>query len=789
MPTTPKPKGCLGCPLCETGKGFVPGSEPAVAPVMLVQGEAPGSTEVVESLPFSGRAGYWARRNILEVAGVDPNLCAWDNTLRCLPPKRGGSDEAYPPAAKGVRDACEAQCRQYDTWDSHPGVPLLLFGGNAARQRLGHEPVSKWHGHIEFREHCAACGSDMLLPGSPCKCNVPGPRTRRAVGITFHPSAVMRNPNLLPAVVAEVRNLVWAARRGGPEPLPEVRKGAVPWPAGNDPFVVDLEWDRMGTVTVVGVATAPDVAYSSYEVPVRMRWVRDQLRAGRVIVGHNIVGADLPHIVPDGSADLRNVRDTMLMAHLVHPHLAGAASLETKDTGVGLLGLGDLTRMYFGVPNWKHDTTDLLQYNGYDCAYNYRLYTALEQDIRRTRQEHLVLKQTRLAHVAYLMHERGLRVDSAAARVVDQKQRDQLAEASAALPFNPRSPKQVLAWFGEHGVRLKDTSRATLEKAAAEHPRIDVAEHPGLGDVWGVLLGLKSDWKTLKTWFSDDAIESGVIRPRFHATGTMVDRFSSSGPNFQNLPPALRRLVLPHDPELRWVAFDYSQIENRMLAWLAQDKTALAVYESGQDVHRMMAALIYRKRPEDVTSDERRFAKTVVHASGYCETVVHLAERLYGSRSKKAVADAAAVQGAYFAACPGIKAWHTRLSAQLEAGHVQLRNPFGRWRCVYAQNAHERLKRAAHFLGCSTAAGLINQRLLDIHSTLGLVPSLIVHDELVYAVPRGSAGDRLARKVREIMIAPVPEMNGFAVPVEGKTGDNYGKVSESNPNGLREWVA
>lgn len=769
-----QPATCAGCPLHGVGRGFVPATVLA-APQLLIQGEAPGSTEVEESAPFVGRAGHWARRNILHVAGVEPDLCAWDNTLRCLPPKSGSSDEAYPKAGKGVRAACEAHCRQYDVWAKWPGAPLLLFGGNAARQRLGVESISRWHGHVEWREHCAGCGADFLPVGSPCQCDAPGLRTQRAVGVTFHPSAVMRNPNLLPVAVAEARNVVRAAKRGGPEPRPVVHRGAVGWPEAG-PFVLDLEWDSENKVTAVGVATSPTEAYSSYEVGSRLAWVRQQLERGRTVVGHNIVDADLPFV--GAFVTPEQVRDTMLMAHLVHPHLAGAASLETKDSGVGLLGLGDLCRMYFGVANWKHDTSDLLQYNGYDCAYNFRLYEALVRDVRQTRQEHLVTKQVRLAGLAHKMHTVGLRVDVEAARTVDEEQKAVRAEVDNQLPFNPRSPKQIVEWFEERGVQLRDTSEETLRRAAAAHP--------GLASAFDPLLRLKSDWKTVRTWFPDEALATGFISPRFHPTGTMVARFSSSGPNFQNLPPALRRLVLPSNPELRWIAFDYSQIENRIIAWLAGDKAALAVYASGQDVHRMMASVILRKRPEDVTSDERRFAKTVVHATGYVEGVRHLAERLYGNTGRKAIADAKAVQAAYFAACPGIPAWHRRLEHELEAGRIQIRNPFGRWRCVYAQNAHERLKRAAHFLGCSTAADLINQRALDIHAQLGQVPSLIVHDELAYAVPYGATGDRLARDIREIMTAPIPELNGFVIPVEGKTGANYGKASESNPDGLRE---
>lgn len=761
FPTEPargKPEGCRGCPLAALGRGFVRASE-CKSPVLLVQGEAPGATEVAEGAPFVGRAGWWVRHNLLEVAGVDPDRVVFDNTLRCLPPVKGDSDLPagfptlalpYPPAS--IRDACEARCRQYDVWEQHPGVPLLLVGGNAARQRIGAEPITKWHGHIEARDG-------------------------RFVGATFHPSAVMRNPNLLPVVVQEIKNLVRTARRGSTlVSPPTAMTGPTGWPESG-PFVCDLEWGADHAVTVVGVAGSADRAHSTWGVERGLEWVRDAINEGRQIIGHNIIDADLPLIgAKPRSYRAEHVFDTMIAAHLVHPHLAGAAgTADAKDTGVGLLGLGDLVRMYFGVPNWKHDTTDLLHYNGLDCAYNFRLAESLKQDLRQTAQEHLVEKQQQLAVVTHAMHERGIALDSAAAREAVARQEAMRAEMRALLPFNPQSPKQVTAWFGERGVLLKDTSAETLERAARQHPELSAVFEP--------LCALKGDWKSISTWFPRDAVEAGWIAPHFHPTGTAVARFSSSGPNFQNLPPALRRLIVPRDLEAVLLAFDYSQIENRIVAWLAGAKSALADFASGLDVHRLAASRIFAKRPEDVTPDERQVGKTVVHATGYLERKYNLAQRLWGSRSRENVERADALQRGYFAAYPEIAQWHGRLKAQLRSGRIQFRNPFGRWRCVYAQNLHEQAKRAAHFLGCSTAADLINERLLVVRDELDLVPLLVVHDELVFEIARGDV-EKTAPRIAEIMQAPASQLGGMCIPVVASVGRNYGKQSEANPDGL-----
>lgn len=741
----PKPPGCAGCPLEHAGRGFVPGFEPAAEPALLVQGEAPGAHEITEGQPFVGPAGFWLRKNILAAAHVAVDTVVYDNTLRCLPPCQGNG-EAYPPAKD--RAACEQQCRQYDIWDRWPRTPLLLFGGNATRQRLGVGSISRWHGHVE------RVGD-------------------RLVGATFHPSAVMRNPNLLPVVVAETANLMRLNRTGLPA-LPMVVRALSETP--RQPFACDLEWDETGTVTVVGIATSNDFACSTWNVDGGLAAVNEAIAAGTPLIGHNVIDADLRYLnAPRDYTDA--VFDTMIAAHLVHAHLAGASgSGGEKDVGTGLLGLGDLCRMYFGAGNWKADKDDLLLYNGYDCAYTYKLYEALRQDLQTTQQEHLRPKQQRLAHLTRLMHERGLRIDAENCRIVSDRQKAHRADIAAQLPFNPNSPKQVIAWAKANGIRLANTQEATLQKALRQYP-----QHIG---VWEPLLDLKSDWKSLKTWFPEEAVAGGMLYPRFHVTGTAVGRLSSSGPNFQNLPPALRRLVLPPKGAV-WFAADYSQIENRMLAWLAGDTEALKAYASGLDMHKLTASRLFRKRLEDVTPEERYTAKTVVHAAGYLETARHLAERLFGSRGREQEKRASELQEAYFAAYPRIRAWQRSVSARLESGQIGLRNPFGRWRCVYAQTPHERAKRGVHFLGCSTAADIIGEKALNIWDCLGLVPSLIVHDELVYALDPSDT--RAMRGIVEIMSGPVRQLGGLQVPVEAQCGHNYGKYSVSNSEGLRPW--
>lgn len=189
-----KPKGCQGCPLSTTGHGYVLPTIPDWSKVdLIVVGEAPGSDEVDEGQPFVGRAGKQMHM-VLRHVSIDPKRVYYDNVLRCLPPLNK-SGEYYPVGKDRV--AAEQHCKQYDQIALAPKhIPMLLVGNKAMNKYMGQESLTDWHGSID------------IIDG-------------RMTMATYHPSAVLRNMNLITVVVSEVQNLVNKSRDGK---LPEV-----PW--------------------------------------------------------------------------------------------------------------------------------------------------------------------------------------------------------------------------------------------------------------------------------------------------------------------------------------------------------------------------------------------------------------------------------------------------------------------------------------------------------------------------------------------------------------------------------
>lgn len=764
---TPKPAGCSECPLCKTGVGFF---RPDLSHLdqsklkLVVRGEALGKDEADESSAFVGRAGWWIRHNIFGNCGLHDGEVLYDNTLRCFPPlvktKTGHIKNEHYPVGE-TRATAEEICRQYDQFDQvRLDVPLLLVGSKSLHSYTGLEGISEYHGHIA---------------------NVKG----RLVGCTFHPSAVMRQPNYLPIAIRETSNLLSAARQPHLLDRPRVHKGYLPYREGR-PCLVDLEWNpQTEKLSVVGIAYDGQDAYSTYDVETGLEVVRQHIKNGTLVIGHNFIKADLPKIGVDPlSYGPKHIIDTMDVAHLIHAHLAE----------LQLLDLGSLTRFYFPTTDWKHEKSDLLLYNGYDCAYNFRLYEALQRDLSITGQRHLVEKQQRLARLTYEMHERGVHIDVEGLTEFHLKRKEQQKEIKANLPINPQSPKQIVEFAKGKHIYISDAQKTTLDKVYGRDPEFDR------------VIEFRQDTKSLKTWFPIHESKKGLLEgiddtvyPQFHETGTAVARFSCSDPNFQNIPPNLRRFIVPRDPDLELNAFDGSQIENRCCGWLSHCTPMLEAFARGEDFHRLNAANIQSKlqrrivTPEEITKQQRQQGKTVTHATSYCETPYNLARRLFGNTSRDSLRDAADLHGAFFAAYPEMASWQKAVGDQLERGDIRLVNPFGRVRFIYAQDYHERQKRGCHFLGCSTAADIVNARALmvydELHSEIGdlALPILIVHDELVYELPKGEWGARLRARIKEILDSPIPEMNGFVIPFSQAVGMNYGKYSPTmNPGGIRE---
>ena len=316
----------------------------------------------------------------------------------------------------------------------------------------------------------------------------------------------------------------------------------------------------------------------------------------------------------------------------------------------------------------------------------------------------------------------------------------------AGQPFNLNSPKQIGEIFFE---KLKlpvvkktpsgtpSTDEEVLQKLAEDYP------------LPKVLLDYRSLSK-LKSTYTDklprmmDA-NTGRVHTNYAQAVAVTGRLASNEPNLQNIPIRTaegRRIreafVAP--PGSSIVSADYSQIELRIMAHLSGDEAMLRAFANGEDIHRATAAEIFGAAPEDVTSEQRRYAKVINFGLIYGMSAFGLAGNLGIERSA-----AQSYIEKYFLRFSGVKRFmdETRLAAKAR-GYVE--TVFGRRLWLAEINSPNGPRRAGAERAAinapmqGTAADLIKLSMVAVQNWLETdkMKSLMVmqvHDELVLEVP------------------------------------------------------
>jgi DNA polymerase-1 len=273
---------------------------------------------------------------------------------------------------------------------------------------------------------------------------------------------------------------------------------------------------------------------------------------------------------------------------------------------------------------------------------------------------------------------------------------------------------------------------------------------------------------------------TGRIHTSYHQAVTATGRLSSSDPNLQNIPIRTAegrriRQAFVAAPGYKLLAADYSQIELRIMAHLAQDAGLLYAFQNDLDVHRATAAEVFGVELDQVSNDQRRSAKAINFGLIYGMSAFGLAKQIDVGRK-----EAQAYIDRYFARYPGVLAYMERTRTQAaEQGYVE--TLFGRRLHLPEINSKngamrkgaERTAINAPMQG--TAADIIKRAMIAVDAWLqesGLDARVIlqVHDELVVEVR-----EDLVEQVREQIL---PLMSGAAqldVPllVEAGVGNNW----------------
>jgi DNA polymerase-1 len=320
------------------------------------------------------------------------------------------------------------------------------------------------------------------------------------------------------------------------------------------------------------------------------------------------------------------------------------------------------------------------------------------------------------------------------------------------------------------------TSAAVLDNLRGKHEVVDwILEHRELSK-------LKSTY--LDALPAAVNVNTGRVHTSYSQTGAITGRLSSSNPNLQNIPIRSaegRRVragfIAGTDNVL--LSVDYSQIELRIVAHMAEDQAMLAAFRQGQDIHTATAGAIYSVPLEAVTKDQRRHAKAINFGLIYGMSIFGLTRT-----TELTLAESERFVKAYFEQFPGVKRYLDgirKLAAQ--QGYVEtllgrrryfpmLKNPTN----INLKNREEREAINAPVQG--TAADIMKIAMLKIPDALrdaGLNGKMLlqVHDEIVLECPESEL-DATVRVVQETMQAAYP----LSIPLltEARCGPNWGQM-------------
>jgi DNA polymerase-1 len=442
----------------------------------------------------------------------------------------------------------------------------------------------------------------------------------------------------------------------------------------------------------------------------------------------------------------------------------------------------------------KVPLTPATEYSGEDADITLRLWLRLQP---RLAQENVARVYERvdkpLVPVISRMERRGIKVDREyLARLSAEFGRDiQVLEEkiyeAACGPFTIGSPQQLGdVLYGRLGLKGG-------RKGKSGHYSTDVNELERLAAEGVDCARLVLDWRQLsklKSTYTDalQAVinaETGRVHTSFSLTGAQTGRLSSNDPNLQNIPIRTEvgrkiRDAFVADPGHVLLSADYSQIELRLAAHMADVPQLKEAFRAGEDIHSLTAEELFGK----VDRDTRNQAKTINFAILYGSSAWGIAGRLGLSKEEgKAIIDR------YFERFPGIRAYiHSTLAFAREHGFT--RTLFGR-KTHFEPNIRspnpsirggaERAAINAPLQG--TSADLIKRAMARMDGALadaGLddVKMLLqVHDELVFEVPEGleEAASAVIRKIMAEAAEPALKLE-VPLDVEIGWGPNWGEA-------------
>ena len=394
-----------------------------------------------------------------------------------------------------------------------------------------------------------------------------------------------------------------------------------------------------------------------------------------------------------------------------------------------------------------------------------------------------------LMHVLAEVEYNGVKIDTEALAAMSKELEEASAIAQkeifemAGEEFNVASPKQLgVVLFEKLQLVEKPKKTKTGQYATGEDILSKLAvEH----DIARRILEFREYQKLKSTYV--DALPNmispvdGLVHTDYRQAVAATGRLSSNNPNLQNIPirtekgREIRKAFIPRSQDHVLMAADYSQIELRIVAAFAKDKSMIEAFRSGKDIHATTASKVFGVPLEEVDRDMRRKAKEVNFGLIYGISAFGLAQNIGISRT-----EAQEIITAYFNEFPGVKEY---MDAQVNKAreYTYVETILGRRRYlrdIHSKNMTVRGHAERNAINApiqGSAADMIKIAMINIHSWMKeekLKSKMImqVHDELVFDVHKSELDlmkERIPELMKNAMTLEVP------MDVEVGVGENW----------------
>ncbi len=463
------------------------------------------------------------------------------------------------------------------------------------------------------------------------------------------------------------------------------------------------------------------------------------------------------HILANHGIHLRGiVHDTLLQSYVYESHRShDMDGLAQRHLGVKTITFEEVCGK--GVSQIGFDQVDIAtatQYAAEDADITLRLHHHLWSLIEADEKLRYVYQDIEIPtmRVLAIMERNGILIDSQKlaqqGQVIGMRMLELEKEIYelAGQPFNIQSPKQI----GEILFQVKKLP--IIKKTPGGAPSTDEEVLQKLSENYPLpsrILDYRSLAKLQSTYVEKlprmaDSL-TGRVHTNYAQAVAATGRLASNEPNLQNIPVRTQegrkiREAFIARPGRQLISADYSQIELRIMAHIAQDANLLDAFANGRDIHQATAAEIFGIELEQVSSEQRRYAKVINFGLIYGMSAFGLASSLGIDRSA-----AQTYIDTYFGRYPGVAQYmaDTRVSAK-DKGYVE--TIFGRRLWLPEINSTNGMRRqgaeraAINAPMQGTAADLIKLSMIAVQAWLEaekLETQLLlqVHDELILEVP------------------------------------------------------